>query len=299
MLCKWIPPHGVLVLDVLGWRWPTLRVDCRLEANQKICLSSPRGGRDIQGDQAMAVIERVGAIRQMCVRVTDVFQVSNTWRTNISSSIILMVKMMLNLFHSMSSTSLSQKWIFGLTPFGQMFVGDVIACAELQLWVFNELQPRLLWHPWGNCCKCQQQCDPVVVKLERVLSFNFSDHRSMQWVKAETLIWNGSITFCSLFLLESKTWVSIRFPPRDDRSWWVTGHHLHYFLHFSEYANSCYRTLRQSWPQHKKSCCNICAQVVKLMFQQIQIISWAIMHHLVLLADGQSVHIMIIEFRAH
>lgn len=69
-----------------------LRVDCRLEANHKICLSSP-SGRDIQGERAaMAVMEWAGPVRQMCVSVTDVFRVSwlhwvtDTWRTHISPS---------------------------------------------------------------------------------------------------------------------------------------------------------------------------------------------------------------------
>lgn len=56
----------------------------------------------------MAVMEWVGAVRQMCVSVTDVFWVSrlrwvtDTWRTNISLSKKCMGTLTLYLFQSTS-----------------------------------------------------------------------------------------------------------------------------------------------------------------------------------------------------
>lgn len=59
----------------------------------------------------MAVMEWVGAMRQMCVSVTDVFWVSrlrwvtDTWRTNISLSKKCMGTLTLYLFQSTSKKS--------------------------------------------------------------------------------------------------------------------------------------------------------------------------------------------------
>lgn len=53
MLFKWIPlpaPRGVFVLDVVDCWWPTLRLDCRLKTNQKLCLSSPSKTENSRGE---------------------------------------------------------------------------------------------------------------------------------------------------------------------------------------------------------------------------------------------------------
>lgn len=93
---------GVSLKWRLEWR-PTLRPDCRLEANHKMFLfvlaeagaghprrvrASGRAG----GRVWPAMMEWVCAPRQMCVSVTDAFRVSgarrvaDTWRSDISPS---------------------------------------------------------------------------------------------------------------------------------------------------------------------------------------------------------------------
>lgn len=77
---------------------PTLRPDCRLEANHKNLFVCPRrsgGGTSKESDRTWAwpaMMEWVRAPRQMCVSVTDAFRVSgarrvaDTWRSDISPS---------------------------------------------------------------------------------------------------------------------------------------------------------------------------------------------------------------------
>ncbi|TNN82090.1 hypothetical protein EYF80_007736 [Liparis tanakae] len=58
---------------------PTLRVDCRLEANQKICLSPPSVGHS-RRETSQGYDGVGGPVRQMCVSVTDVFRLSGLRR---------------------------------------------------------------------------------------------------------------------------------------------------------------------------------------------------------------------------
>lgn len=99
----------------------------------------------------MAVMEWVGAVRQMCVSVTDVFWVSrlrwvtDTWRTNISLSKKCMGTLTLyfvSINVQKKAKRLSLKADFCDNTFGEDFVGGddvVITCAKLQLWMLNEL----------------------------------------------------------------------------------------------------------------------------------------------------------------
>lgn len=126
-----------------------LRVDCRLEANQKICLSSPSGAGHSRREASHGCDGVGGPVRQMCVSVTDAFWVSrlrwvtDTWRTNISPSKKCTSILMLCLFQSMSKRQTAEPEVaFRDNTSGEDLGEDndvVITCAKLELWMLNEL----------------------------------------------------------------------------------------------------------------------------------------------------------------
>lgn len=143
-----------------------------------------------------------------------------------------------------------------------------------------------------------------MAELEGVVSCNFSDHWSMSCVWAETqadLKWKHNF----LFPLTVRVGVTGLNQLLTQRWWRPVGHWAppaplftsQWLCQFLLQNISSVMATALLW----KSCCiRICAQVVKSVFHRIEIARLnRNTSYLMLLADGPSVNISIMEFRAH